>query len=400
MPGTISFMPARLPRLGGEGTGSCGVGPGVADQHRLGRELDSELSLDAVGDLVRESQQLDRGAAAAVGQRERVLVRERDRPRRAVAAREAGALDEPGGGRLRAAVGLRPGGRPGVVSQTLSDPVLEACEVVGLEDRVGEEGAGADGVGVVLVEDHALATAEAEDGLAGFVERRGLARLYVELACQLGVADRLRVGLAVERVGDFEDDPAAGRSLEDARPVREAALPGLEILRRVRVAVVDAHPSDGLAHLLAVGADVLYRRRAHRSGDARQALDPGERLVYAALDEGVPWLAGLDGQGFVLLVDAGGEDPDHGAREAVVGDHDVAAAGEDEQRLPWWVGFANGVYAFLLRVRVDQAGRGAAEPQGRQVGEHAHRGTRMPRRAAARVQRHPSRPTPGPPARP
>src|SRR3954467_14454805 len=122
MPGTTSSMPARLPRLGGEGTGSCGVGPGVADQHRLGRELDSELALDAVGDLVREGQQLDRGAAAAVGQRERVLVRERDRPRRTVAAREAGALDEPGGGRLRAAVGLRPSWRPGAVPPPPPDP--------------------------------------------------------------------------------------------------------------------------------------------------------------------------------------------------------------------------------------------------------------------------------------
>src|SRR4051812_40047410 len=132
MPGTISSMPVRLPRLRREGTGGCGVGPGVADQDRLGHEVDAELALHAGRDRVSEGQQLDRGAAAAVRQRERVLVGERDGPGRAVAAREAGALDEPGGGGLDPAVGLGPGRGLGVVSQTLAYALLQAREVVGV----------------------------------------------------------------------------------------------------------------------------------------------------------------------------------------------------------------------------------------------------------------------------
>src|SRR4051794_26580228 len=105
MPGAISFMAWVLPHR---------VGPRVAYQHRLGEEVDAELAPDAVGDLVRQREQLHGRAATAIGERERVLARQRDRARRAVAAREAGALDEPGRRRLHATVGLGERGRAGV----------------------------------------------------------------------------------------------------------------------------------------------------------------------------------------------------------------------------------------------------------------------------------------------
>src|SRR4051794_21546430 len=82
------------------------LGPRLADEHRLGNQLDADLAPHARGDLARERQQLRGGAAAAVGERQRVLARHRDRAGAAVAAGEAGALDEPRRRGLHATVGL------------------------------------------------------------------------------------------------------------------------------------------------------------------------------------------------------------------------------------------------------------------------------------------------------
>ena len=62
-------------------------------------------------------------------------------------------------------------------------------------------------------------------------------------------------------------------------------------------------------------------------------------------------------------------DPHHGAREALVGDHDVRSAGEHEQRLAGAVGLEHGVDDGLLGGGLDVAGGGAAQAQGRQVAQ-------------------------------
>ena len=96
-------------------------------------------------------------------------------------------------------------------------------------------------------------------------------------AGQLGVADRPRQPApASQREGDVEDDEPAGLPLEPAVAVGEAALGrGQRALGLLR-AVVDADGGDRLRDLLAVGADVLHRRRAGRPGDARQRLHAGQ----------------------------------------------------------------------------------------------------------------------------
>ena len=80
-------------------------------EDRLGHELDAEALAHAAGDLARERDEQRGRAGAAVGQRERVLARDRDRRRVAVARGEARALDQPGRRGLDAAVGLRPARR-------------------------------------------------------------------------------------------------------------------------------------------------------------------------------------------------------------------------------------------------------------------------------------------------
>ena len=112
-------------------------------------------------------------ARAAVGERERVLGRDRDAARVAVAALEAGALDQPRGGGLDAPVGLREARRAAV----LGGARLERRERVRLEDRVREERAGGHRVGVGRVEHHALAAAQRQHRLADVGERRPLPRL-------------------------------------------------------------------------------------------------------------------------------------------------------------------------------------------------------------------------------
>src|SRR4051812_82391 len=73
--------------------------PRVPDEHRLGHEVDAEAIVHAARDLAREGDELRGRAGAAVREGERVLARDRDAARVALAAVEARALDEPRRGR-------------------------------------------------------------------------------------------------------------------------------------------------------------------------------------------------------------------------------------------------------------------------------------------------------------
>jgi adenosine deaminase len=142
---------------------------GEADQGGLGLERDAVRAAHAVAQGAGEGDQLGGGRGAAVGEGERVLA---GHPRGAVAVAlgEAGALDQPGRRGLDPAVRQRPARSVG-------------RQRVGrgrLEHRVGEERPGAPGVVVLGVEDHALAAAQGEDGLAYGGERGALPRLDAE----------------------------------------------------------------------------------------------------------------------------------------------------------------------------------------------------------------------------
>ena len=177
---------------------------------------------------------------------------------------------------------------------------------------------------------------------------------------------------SIEREPHREHDPAAGRALEDARAVGEAARVRLELGDLAARAVEDAHGGDRVADLLAVRADVLDRRRPDGARDAREALHAGQALGDARRDEGVPRLAGLHVEHDAAAVaglarDPGGEDADDRAGEAVVGDDDVAAAGQHEQGLAGRVGLADRRDEFLLGGGLHEPPRRAAEAQGREV---------------------------------
>ena len=239
------------------------------------------------------------------------------------------------------------------------------------EDRVGEERAGGDRVGVVRVEHHALAAAQAEHRLAHVGERRALAGLHAERARELGVGERARQLAALERERDREHDPAPGVALERARAVGEAAVGGRELGDLAGRAVERAHGRDRLGDLLAVGADVLDRRRADRAGDARQALDAREPLGDAARHERLPLLPRGDGQldapVALALLDAAREHAHDRARPALVGDHEVRAAGDEQH-----VVALRRLDELRLAARLDDRAGGPAEAQGGELAQPRH----------------------------
>ena len=222
----------------------------------------------------------------------------------------------------------------------------------------------------------------AEHGAAHVGERGRLPLGDPERAGELGVADRGRVIGLRERVGDREHDPAAGRALEHARAVREAAVGGGELLDRAGVAVIDAHGDDRVRDLLPVGADVLDRGGADRAGDAGQALDAGAARPPRSRPRTGPTARRRRPTSAVAVgVHAAGGDPEHGAGEAGVGDDQVRAAGQDQQRLALRVGGADRGDHRVLVLRHDEPAGRAAEAQRREIGQQRHpgQGTGPPR---------------------
>jgi hypothetical protein len=124
--------------------------------------------------------------------------------------------------------------------------------------------------------------------------------------------------------------------------------------------VPDANLRDGLSDLLAVGADVLDRGCARTTRYAGERLDAGPSLGDRPGDHVVPDLTGGNADRRAALRvggldgDATCRDPDHRTREALVGDDQVRAASDDQQRLVGVVNRANGVDQLISGVDGDQ----------------------------------------------
>ena len=231
---------------------------------------------------------------------------------------EAGAFDQPGGGRLDPPVRLGP---PRWVPGDRR-PRLVA------EDRVGEERAGADRVRVARVDDHALAAAQAQHGFAHLGERRDPTHRHVQRAAQLGVGERAgALGLA-QPEADGEHGPAVV-VLEHAVAVLERALRRAHRAHGVRLTVVRADPRDRLRDVLPVRADVLDRRRARGAGDAGQALDARQAVLDGSTRRPRPTAPRrrTTSTSPVERDPARAHEHDR-AREVLVGEHDVRAAGQ------------------------------------------------------------------------
>src|SRR2546425_11960288 len=122
-------------------------------EDRLGREAHAEPVEDAGPELRGERDDVARPRALMRDDGERVAGGEADGPIR-LAAPEAGAFDEPGGGELHAPVGLAPARHRRVAREG-----LDARAVGGADDRVREERAAAPAVLVAGIEHHGLGAA-------------------------------------------------------------------------------------------------------------------------------------------------------------------------------------------------------------------------------------------------
>ena len=227
------------------------------------------------------------------------------------------------------------------------------------------------------VEHHAALVSLFQYSLAGVGQRHAGTQLDAEPAGEVGVRDRRG------QVGDLEleehlehDVAGAGpvhRALESRVAVGELAFGGGERADRGGVAVPDPHPRDRLRDVLSVGADVLHGRRADEPGDAGQRLDARPAAVDRVGDDVVPHLTGGDAHGRAgavvggFDVDAARGDPHDRALEAGVGDEQVGAAGEHEQRLARLVGRPHGLHDLVGVGGGDEPARGTPDAHRRQV---------------------------------
>ena len=128
-------------------------------------------------------------------------------------------------------------------------------------------------------------------------------------------------------------------------------------------------PLDEGRHLGPVGTDVLNRDGSHGPGYPGEGLQAGPLRGHGAGDELVPRLPRGDLQlcpGAVrgLGANPSGGDLDYGAVEALVGDQNIGAAAEDQDRFATRVAVRDGVDELLLGHRLDEMPRGTAEPEG------------------------------------
>ena len=210
----------------------------------------------------------------AVGHRQRVLGRQRRRARHPEALGEAGLLDQPRGAGLDVAVGVRrtaaAPARPTPAARRPAPPAPRSRDA----DRIG------------LVKNdpqlHVSWSAAsstiprrrrwASTASRASAERHPRPHRHPELRGEVGVAHRLRHGARDQLEHHVDDDVPVG-GLEHRVPVGEPAVERGHRAHPLLAPVPHAHPRDGLRDLLAVGADVLHRRRPGRPRDAGQRLD-------------------------------------------------------------------------------------------------------------------------------
>ena len=216
---------------------------------------------------------------------------------------------------------------PGEPRAALPDPrvafgseyrILEERAGVGQQFRIGE-----------------LAAAQADDRPA-HVGDRGIGNRHLrQLVAHPGVLQGQSRPLAQTQPHFGDQHPVAQAVLEDAVPVAERARGPVH---GTRLAAGQRHRlqvDEYVGQLRSVGADVLDRRRAHRSRDQAEVLDAAPAARHRVTHQPVPVMTGggrhdhrLRG---LLHRDAAGARHDHDPG-VVAGEQDIAAAAEHHPR--------------------------------------------------------------------
>ena len=238
--------------------------------------------------------------------------------------------------------------------------------------RVHEKRSCALRVGIARIEDHPLASSKREHRFTNARERRGIACLYAERTRERRITIRRAVGARAKLERNAQDDPAARALFEHAVSIRETACVARQRDHVRALSIPHAHVKERLFHFLSVRADVLHRRRADQTGNARHALGSRKSATDHPRDEVVPRLARRDVDLAVVDHDAARGDAYDGAVETFIREDDVAAAAEDEDALAARIAVANRFDQHALARSFDEPSRLAAEPE-RRVLRESHR---------------------------
>ncbi len=98
------------------------------------------------------------------------------------------------------------------------------------------------------------------------------------------------------------DQFAARGSVEDAAAVAKTTIGGTENAGRAGRNVHHPRRLHDVAHLLAVGADVLYQRRPRLPGNVGEVFNSPPVALHGVLDHVIPCFAGVHFQGHRLGV--------------------------------------------------------------------------------------------------
>ena len=220
----------------------------------------------------REREQLGRGRAAAVDERERVLVRDADAAAR-VALREPGALDQPAR-RRASSVPSGCGQRGGCAPARASSAASVAASTIGfVKNEPALRDSGSPDRRPCPCRGAARSRCRAR-AASGAVPPSAMPSAFASSAYLIGIDSRA----ARQLEPDLEDRPSASLPLNTLVRYAKPHSAGSNSTISPRLAIARADEHDRVGDLLAVRADVLHRRRADEPGDARQALDARRAL--------------------------------------------------------------------------------------------------------------------------
>ena len=184
---------------------------------------------------------------------------------------------------------------------------------------------------IVRIEDHRLACPKSQNCLTDLRRRQPRAFFCPQRGEQFAVRERgtQSVGRRIEF--DGENHCCIGM-LENARPVTQFEFRRFDPRHFATASVEQLNPPEPRAHLDAVRADVLHRRRTGRARNPGQALEAtqfrGDRLTDYFVPHGTRF-----GDDAVRVEAHGGVGhTNDNSVESRVGDHEIGSAGENQRR--------------------------------------------------------------------
>ena len=290
------------------------------------------------------------------------------------------------------------GSRQAVIANGNAGGLIEGGQTLQIGQDIGLAlGGGHVGQGVASgVLKHAFGGTYCEHGFADVGGGHTVAHFDAERFGELSVTYRAfgRVG---QGKGDGEHhvtwrrEESVGRlagtgvhaGLQCGVSIAESKIGWREVARGFGVSIPDFHRFDRSGDFLPVGANVLHHGSADCAGNAGQSLDALEPELYGEGHEIIPIGTGLgiDMHGAILALyrcslvrhsDEASGVSNHHAVERLIGNKQVGAATDDDQRQAFGIGILHGFDEPHARGRLDEMGDGSAHAHGGDVCKACH----------------------------